>query len=88
MEVKRKAISDDEAKAIWEEIGSQCKYRQRGAIIQRMGREIRIKAEYSVDEIISLLRGHGAAIAYYGLEDPKDLIVTIYMQLAPEEEAV
>lgn len=87
METNRKAINDDEAKAIWEEIGSQCKYRQRGAIIQRMGREIRIKAEYSVDEIISFLRDSGVAIAYCGLEDPKNLSVTFYMQLAQEAEA-
>lgn len=87
METKRKAINDDEAKVIWEEIGSQCSYRWRGAIIQRRGREVRIKAEYSVDEIISFLRDSGVAIAYCGLEDPKDLIVTIYMQLAQEAEA-
>ena len=55
--------------------------------MQRRGREVRIKAEYSVDEIISFLRDSGIAIAYCGLEDPKDLIVTIYMQLAQEAEA-
>ena len=86
MEVKRKAISVDEAKAIWEEIGSQCKYQQRGAIMQRRGRKIGIKVDCSVYEIISFFRDNGVAIDYYGLEDPKDLIVTIYMQLAPEEE--